>query len=235
MLEPGGISCVIVQMRSGSSRLLEKMNKKLCGWTVSEWVAEGVETSSANKIIYALPHSDRNTQLHLTLKDRANSDRVSIFFGDENNVFDRFRSALIDLKTKENLRPISLIRVCGDRPLVQPENINMLINQNYDGLSFNHQNNEKSYLGYGAERLSPKLTHELFFGSLLSGANKEHVTKGVYKIKSINKKCIWDQEIYRMVKKLNLKKLDLDTYEDYQRLEDVIAKYSLSPSRRLPS
>ena len=87
MLEPSEISCVIVQMRSGSSRLLEKMNKKLCGWTVSEWVAEGVETSSANKIIYALPHSDRNTQLHLTLKDRANSDRVSIFFGDENNVF----------------------------------------------------------------------------------------------------------------------------------------------------
>ena len=113
MLPSDEISCVIVQMRSGSSRLPEKMNKKLCGWAVSEWVAEGVESSSANKIIYALPHSDRNTQLHLILKDRTNNDRVSIFFGDENNVFDRFRSALIDLKTKEKLRLLVLYECVG--------------------------------------------------------------------------------------------------------------------------
>jgi hypothetical protein len=55
------------------------------------------------------------------------------------------------------------------------------------------------------------------------------------KLKILKKKCIWDNKIYSTLKKLNLKKLDLDTFEDYQRLEDVILRYSLSPSRRLPS
>jgi spore coat polysaccharide biosynthesis protein SpsF (cytidylyltransferase family) len=188
MTQSNEISCAIVQMRMGSTRLPKKMIKKLCGWTVSEWVAEGVEASNANKIIYALPHSDQNTQLHEILKDRINDNRISIFFGDENNVFNRFRSALIDLKAKEKQRLISLIRVCGDRPLIQPENINRLIKQNYNGISYNHQNTEKSFLGYGVERLSPKLTEELFFGNLLSKANKEHITKEIYEIKNIKKK-----------------------------------------------
>ena len=229
------ISCVIVQMRLGSSRLPKKMIKKLCGYTISEWVSEGVEASIADKIIYALPHSDRNSELHSILKDKTNNNRVSTFFGDEDNVFERFGGALIDLKTNEGCRPISLIRVCGDRPLIQPENINMLINKNLDGLSFNHHDSKESYLGYGAERLSAKLTSELFFGSNLSYADKEHITKNIYDVEHISKKCLWDPQVYKVVKRLNLQKLDLDTNEDLERLEYVITKYSLNPFRRLPS
>lgn len=229
------ISCVIVQMRLGSSRLPKKMVKKLHGYTIAEWVSEGVEASIADKIIYALPHSDQNSELHLILKDKTNNNRVSIFFGDEDNVFERFRGALVNLKTNERCRPISLIRICGDRPFIQPENINMLINKNLDGLSFNHHDCNESYQGYGAERLSAKLTNELFFESNISFADKEHITKNIYDIEHIPKKCVWDPEVYSVFKRLNLQKLDLDTKEDLEILEYVVAKYSLNPFRRLPS
>ena len=138
------------------------------------------------------------------------------------------------MKKNNKCPSISVIRVCGDRPLIQPQNINILINENYKGLSYNHHDYKNNYLGYGAERLSAKLTSEFFLKNHTEYADKEHVTKNIYSIESIKKKCLWDSEIYNIVKKLNLEKLDLDTDQDFERLEKVVKRYSLSPFRRLP-
>ena len=93
----------------------KKMIKKLCGYAVADWVAEGVQRSKADKIVYALPESDVGTELYDILRSHMDGERVSIVFGNEDDVFSRFKKALSLIKRQCENKPIRLVRVC-DRP-----------------------------------------------------------------------------------------------------------------------
>ena len=228
------ISCIVVQMRLGSSRLPNKMIKDLCGYAVADWVAEGVQRSKADKIVYALPVSDEGSELHDILRSHLDEDRVSIVFGDEENVFSRFKKALLHIKEQYENQPIRLVRVCGDRPLVNEKNLDILLSREKSGLFYNHINERGSGFGFGAELLSADLTDSLFFGAMQKYAHSEHVTKNLYSLRSIHRACFWAEDVADKIEKYNLSKLDLDTTSDFENLREVIMNYSLSPMKRLP-
>ena len=163
---------VIIQARSNSSRLKNKIFKKIGKYTLIEWVIKRVKKCKVKEIILATSKNKNDTKL----KEICNKENVKFFSGDEKNVLKRF----IDAAKFYNVKTI--IRVCADNPFVDPDEINFLIKKfniakNKSDYYFNHRNHlSNTYAdGFGAELFSTKLLTKIY-KKRLSKFHKEHVT-----------------------------------------------------------
>ena len=206
---------VIIQARSNSSRLKNKIFKKIGKYTLIEWVIKRVKKSKVKEIILATSKNKNDTKL----KEICNKENVKFFSGDEKNVLKRF----IDAAKFYNVKTI--IRVCADNPFVDPDEINFLIKKfniakNKSDYYFNHRNHlSNTYAdGFGAELFSTKLLTKIY-KKRLSNFHKEHVTSYFWdNLKLFN----FEPCKTKIEKKNHTVVSDINTNFDYEKINSFV-------------
>ena len=200
----------IIQARIGSSRLKNKMMLSLHGKPIIEWIIKRVKKSkNIDTLVVAIPKSKENNILEKYLKKL----NVRVYRGSEKNVLKRFYEAS-KIYNCENI-----IRVCADNPLIDPKEIDNLINffkNNPCDYAYNHIPKNNLYPdGLGAEIVSKK-TLKNIYKNAKSKEHKEHCFS-----------YIWDNKEKFNIKTFNPKdtklqhpemRFDIDTFEDYYKL-----------------
>ena len=209
-----GSTVAIIQARMGSSRLSGKMMLELSGIPIIEWVVRRVQGAALlDDIVVATSEAALDDELALVAKNLG----VKVFRGSEANVLDRF------VKAAEYSEADAIVRICADNPLIDPGEIDRLI-QDYNNGGADYVCNHQDRLGSG---YADGFGAEIFKFSLLKSIDKtelshlyrEHVT--LY---------FWDHMDQISVRSLqapsslNFPKLkfDVDTFEDFLMLETLI-------------
>lgn len=212
----------IIQARMGSSRLPGKMMMDLCGQPILHWVFSRVKRAKlTDSILLATSDSKKDDPL----EELAKKLNVPVFRGSEQDVLGRFVAAA------NMARADNIVRVCGDNPLIAPEEIDRLI-KFFEAVLKEENNSDNLYAfnfasklgnqypdGFGAEILSVPLLKRI---SELDDqpSSREHVTK-----------YIWDHPEQFIIRTFPAPKeiacpsirLDVDSYEDLERLNILCA------------
>ena len=217
---------LIVQARSNSTRLKNKMFLMLGKYKILEWVilrlkkirfVDNLVVATSNKIV------DRN------IVKIAKKNNLKVFTGDEKNVLKRFY--LCSKKFPSDL----IVRVCADNPLIDKKEIERLIiyfKKNYkknDYLqNFLVSKNSIYASGFGAEIFKSKCLKETFFNAK-SLSDKEHVTKYIR-----NNPKKFKSAFYFGNKNLHFPYLnfDVDTKKDLDNLNKIFKQLSLKLSTK---
>ncbi len=161
----------IIQARMGSTRFPNKMLAKLGGHSLIDWILFRVlQTSQIDQVIVAIPETLENQVLVPIIK----SYGCECVLGSEQDVLARF------VKAVDYSQADILIRICGDNPLIAPEELDRLVSyfleNNFD-YAFNHiPKLDNQYPdGLGAEILSANLLREIASKAKLQN-HREHVT-----------------------------------------------------------
>lgn len=206
----------------GSNRFPGKMMEPLGAWPVIEWVlARSLQAQRADAVVLAT--SDKHGDD--VLCDVATRLGVDVFRGDEADVLGRYAAA-----AKQSDASV-VVRVCGDRPLVDPVLIDAAIDDFASGgadLTFNHTSDgaENWPKGFGAEVLSADLLYKMS-DRVESPYHREHVTSFVwhdrdtYRVRPVSCPPEIDPGIADL-------KLDVDEPEDLERLRRLLPDASLS-------
>jgi spore coat polysaccharide biosynthesis protein SpsF len=215
-------TAVIVQARMGSSRLPGKMMMDLCGQPLLHWVLSRVKkTKLADSILLSTSYKKKDDPLEKLAQEL----KVTVFRGSETDVLGRFLAAAQMAKAD------SVVRVCGDNPLISPEEIDRLISffektmqeesasDNLYAFNFASKLGNQYPNGFGAEILSMFLLKKISkLDEKLS--SREHVTKYIwdhpeqFKIRTF----LAPNEIaYPSVR------LDVDSKEDLEKLNVLCA------------
>mgnify|MGYP001375394676 FL=1 len=174
----------IVQARLGSKRFPRKMFSKIGNYSLLTWVLRRLKKCSLlDGIILATSSKEHDYEL----VREALSENLYTFIGSEKNVYERFVRAANFYKVR------TIIRVCGDNPFVDPEEVDKLVsffkNNSYDYVC-NHMNKMNNLYadGFGAEILTTK-TLESFAENDLTSSQKEHVTSYIWDNQNNFKVC----------------------------------------------
>lgn len=193
---------LFVQARTGSSRLKNKILKKICGVSLIEiFLERAKKIKKIDKIVTLLPETEKNFTLKKILKKK----KIDYILGSEKNVLKRF------YKASSNYPSDFIIRVTSDCPIFDIKIVEKLIraaeSEKYDYLS--NVNPPTFPDGMDVEIFSSKLLKYCFLKAQ-NISDKEHVTPLMRRLKNI--------------KKYNLKnKIDLSNYRltvDYK--DDLI-------------
>lgn len=168
---PNGRTVAIVQARMGSRRYPGKMMETLEGVPVIQWVLHRVARARlVDDVILATTTHGRDDPL----VDVAGRLGIGVYRGSEDDVLDRYARAA------ELSRAGTVVRICADRPLVDPEVVDTAIRTFVDqkpDLAFNHisEGAARWPRGFGAEVLSAALL--AWMDRNASAADdREHVT-----------------------------------------------------------
>ena len=217
---------LIVQARSNSTRLKNKMFLTLGKYKILEWVilrlknirfVDNLVIATSDKV------EDRN------ILKIAKKNNLKVFIGDEKNVLKRFY--LCSKKFPSDL----VVRVCADNPLIDKKEIERLI------LYFKKNYKKNDYLqnflvtknsiyagGFGAEIFKRKCIKEAFLSAKLL-SDKEHVTKFIR-----NNPKKFKSEFYFGNKNLHFPYLnfDVDTNKDLKNLSGIFKKLNVKLSTK---
>ena len=205
-------TAVIVQARTGSSRLPGKVLSDLCGRPLISFLIERLQNcKSVDEIILRqllLPEDDELAELGRTLS-------IKVTRGSEHDVLSRYEEA------SRSTNATTLVRITGDCPLVDPDLLSQAIRL--------FRTLDVDYLSNCHPPLYPDgLDIEVFTKSALTLANlncdspsqREHVTpwmreSGVLKIHSIQN----DKDMSSM-------RWTVDEPEDLQLVREIVAHFS---------
>lgn len=110
----------LIQARCGSSRLPNKVLKDLCGRPQLQWVIERVQRSKYVDEVLVVTSIEKANLPILSLCAELG---VRVGVGSEEDVLDRY------YQTAKLLQPEYVIRITGDCPCVDPEIIDLMIDQ----------------------------------------------------------------------------------------------------------
>ncbi|WP_174615544.1 cytidylyltransferase domain-containing protein [Virgibacillus ihumii] len=201
----------IIQARMGSTRLPEKIMKKVSGKPLLEYQIERVKRSKLiNKIIIATTVKQQEQPI-IDLCDRLS---VDYYRGSENDVLSRFYEAATESDAD------AIVRLTADCPLISPHVIDNIISQ------FLLLTPKYDYVSNTIERTYPLgLDTEVFSMECLETASREgkkdlhreHVTAYMYthpnKFITANVKHTQDHSNFR---------LTVDTKEDFQLIANIL-------------
>ena len=219
----------IVQARMGSNRLPGKMMMDLCRQPLLFWVLSRVKKS--NLIGSAL----------LATSDKAEDDpleelafqlHVPVFRGSETDVLGRF------VKAAESIGAEKIIRICGDNPLIAPEEIDRLVTS-YESIVKQESCSGRLYVFNYGPRLGNNYPDGLG-GEMFSFKLLQKLDKLVSKPKHREHVCayIWDHpdefliHSFKPPKEIAFPdiKLDVDTKEDLSKLNILCNQLNLDSS-----
>ena len=210
----------VVQARMGSSRFPGKMMAKLGDQELMSWVLTRVcDAKELDQVVLATSTSGDDDQL----VEVASNFKVMVVRGRQDDVLDRFVQA--SRESKADL----VVRVCADNPFVAAEEIDRLVVAHKSG-SFDYSCNHQQRLGnryadgFGAEVVSTSLLNEISKLTTQT-THREHVTS-----------YVWDNSakfrIQAVMAPSDLAfpeiKLDIDTPEDLQKLNQFVQKYAIT-------
>lgn len=206
----------IIQARTGSTRLPNKMLKKINGSMLIEWVIKRAKKAKKiDKIILATTTEEKD----LRLVKIAKKNKIGFFRGSNKDVLTRFYKASLRYKSKK------IIRICADNPFIDFEFLNSLVSKfipkKYE-YAFNHQSKfrYKCIDGFGAEIFTFDLLNKIYQKNI-NIRLREHVTAFIWQ----NFKKFKIQFIRPQKKFVNLNfKFDIDTQEDLDNLRKFVKK-----------
>ena len=213
---------LVIQARMGSTRLPGKMLLELGGRPVIDWVVRRcLSAKLPDACVVAMPETAEND----ALADRCEQLGCDVYRGSEIDVLQRTRNAA-DLYAPE-----VVVRVCGDRPLVDPDVIDATI-QSFllsqalppsSDIFFSHKNagTQAWPYGFGAEVLKYDLLDRLE-KNVTDPVDREHVTLHMYNNPdSYRVTALECPESFSQNEKAG--KFDLDSPEDFKRLNDIVS------------
>ena len=106
----------IIQARTGSTRLPNKVMREIAGVPIIGYLMERVKKSGVDETIVAIPEQDCDGPLGRYVVLRA-----GLAWGPEENVAERFRCALKSYPCD------AFVRICADSPLIDPQLIDDVI------------------------------------------------------------------------------------------------------------
>lgn len=200
----------IIQARMSSSRLPGKMMMKLGGRPMLAWVCDRVHQATAvNRVLVATS----NTSSDDPIQEYCTANNIATFRGSLEDVAGRFLAAVEDVGAS------AFIRISGDSPLIDPEIIDIGIDQfncgEYD-LATNVQ--QRTFpKGQSVEVISTNAFKRIC-SNKCSAADREHVTKLFYAKDS-------EFRIKNFSSNFNAGdiQLSVDTMQDFQLIEKIIS------------
>ena len=202
----------IIQARSNSKRLPNKVMMKINGNTIIEHVINQVsKAKEINKIIVATSNSNKDLELTNLLKKK----KIEFFRGNLNNVAKRF----FNLIRKYDIK--NFVRISADSPLIDPKIIDK-VSKNFSDKKYDIVTNvfPRSYpKGLSVEVFRSKILLENYSKIEKKNEYKEHVSLFFYenskkfKIKNISNK-----------KNLNYINLSIDTIQDLNLIRLILKK-----------
>jgi len=197
----------IIQARLGSTRLPNKMLLSLHGHPIIEWVLRRIEKSKRlDDIIVAIPDSVENNLLEMYILKYNHK----VFRGSEEDVLGRFYGAA------QQEGATHIVRICADNPLIDPKEIDNLI-EFYKAhpcdYAYNHIPKGNKYPdGLGAEIISGDLLADIHeragkarYREHCFSYITDHPDKFQIKTFDPSDKKLWHPEM----------KFDIDTFDDY--------------------
>ena len=133
---------VLIQARCGSSRLPNKVMKKISGKTDLEWVLERVKRSKKIDEVMVITSIEKN---NLSLIKLCTELNTRVFVGSEDDVLDRYYQAA------RLLQPEYVIRITADCPLFDWNYLDLAIEQ-LEADKYKLQNFECPISGIGDKR-----------------------------------------------------------------------------------
>ena len=207
----------IIQARNGSSRLSNKIFKKLGNKTSLEHIIERVKKIKLiDNIIIATTTNKEDD----SIADFCDKKNILCFRGSENNVLDRYYQCALITKSK------IIVRITGDCPLIDTNTINNMINNfiknNYLYSCVKYYNNDYYSFPDGFEPPG------IFTFDMLKEAKKNAITdyeKEHVQIYMYNKykNNLYEIPLNKKYENLNLNNLhlSLDTENDYKVLQNI--------------
>ena len=201
----------VIQARLGSTRLPEKMLLEIAGIPIVEWVLRRVKNSSLLDHVWLATSTLRENDV---LEEIAKNHNVSVFRGEEQNVFSRFQEITNATGASH------VVRICADNPLVCPFEIDRVIElarEHPESYCFNHiPRMGNNYVdGAGAE-VVPKTYMNYMAEQSLSEQDLEHVTKHIW-----DRKQLFNLETIQAPPELSYPdiRLDVDSLADYKLMK----------------
>ena len=217
---------LIIQARSNSTRLKNKMFLMLDKYKVLEWVIFRLKKI---KFVNNLVIATSNKVADKDIIKIGKKNNLKVFAGNEKNVLKRFY--LCSKKYPSDL----IVRVCADNPLIDKneiENLILYFKKNYKKIDYlqNFLVSKNSIYagGFGAEIFKKKCIKEAFFNAKTS-SDKEHVTKYIR-----NNPKKFKSAFYFGNKNLHFPYLnfDVDTKKDLDNLNRLSRKLNFKLSTR---
>ena len=211
---------IIVQARTGSTRLPNKLMKYLEDKLVIEHVIERLKRSQYAKNIIICTTDKKNDDV---IENFCIDKNIKYYRGSENNVLKRYYDTASLYKSQ------IIVRITSDCPLVDPNIVdNMIFTYLEKNLKFLHPkysfgDNQKTMGGF-PDGCNPQIfSFELLketYSSAITDFDKEHVCP--YMVRKFNNFCyqIPDIDIYKNIDFKTLH-LSLDTPDDYQKLKII--------------
>ena len=168
---------VILQARMGSTRLPGKVMKEICGKPVLWHVLNRLLPSTLiDGIVVATTTNSEDD----VIEDWCAGAGFNCFRGSAPDVLDRYYRAAIEYKVK------TIVRVCADCPLIDPEVVDRVIEEYLDG-DYDHVGIEKSFPhGLDSEVFSFEVLRKAWLEATLP-SEREHVTPYLWKNDTIFK------------------------------------------------
>ena len=205
---------IIVQARTGSTRLPRKVMKELEDKIVLQHVIDRLKLSKyASDIIICTTQKKEDD----IISDFCLTNKINIYRGSEFNVLERY------YETAQYYKSDIIVRVTSDCPLIDVSYIDMMIDH--------FLKSDLQYLGpkyYGNHCFPDGFNGEVFWFDILEEAylnanhnEKEHVT--TYMIKKYKKEEFNYPILYKKYRNINFSSLhlSLDTQEDYKLLKNI--------------
>ena len=217
----------MVQMRLKSSRVPSKMLCKIGDHELIYWVMYRLKQTGLNHVIICAAKDNITEEFAKKLSYLADKFGFFLFWGDEDNVAQRFLMAFSAYsESYEVPSGFQILRVCGDRPFLEKSFLDSLITNNSDvDIAYNHHYQGR-LTGFGYELLGQKLSQKIFNLNGETLLNKEHVTLNIYHDTNYICKSFFPTDV--PLDRLNEKhKFDLDTHEDIARVNALVDKLGI--------
>lgn len=160
----------IIQARSGSTRLPEKVFLKIGSVTILEWALERLrEVPVVERVVVATTVASRDD----LIESMAERLGVCVFRGDEDDVLDRF------YRTLQKFPAQTIVRATADNPLLDPASLEMMIRAHVAG-GYDHTGGGGVIpLGLTAEIVSSSAI-QTAWRQAVEKPHREHVTPFIY-------------------------------------------------------
>lgn len=204
----------ITQARMGSTRFPNKIVKKILDKTLLEiHLIRVLKSKKISKVIVAIANEPESK----TICEICNDIGVSFYLGSTLNVLERFVKAIA------NENPDYIVRLTSDCPLIDPVEIDNVINFTID-----------NKLDYASNSLFPTfpdgLDVEVFtYDALLNAydnatlnSEKEHVTSYIWKNSTYNNNTIFKSDCYKSNIDYSDFRITVDTFNDFQVIDQLI-------------
>jgi len=206
---------IIIQARMGSLRFPGKMMEQLGNYPLIEWVIR----RSSQARIHATVLATTDKPIDDKLVSEASKLQCSVFRGSESDVLGRYFDAACYFKAD------TIIRVCGDRPLISPTLIDRAIDLyslNIADIVYNHISGQGQLWprGFGVEVFSFNMLKKLN-DNVHDRYEREHVTLHAWNC-SDNYRILADKCYGAYMGFEKDLKLDVDTAQDLDRIRSFV-------------